>query len=192
MQTIDEKTMDGSQAGLDRVSPGQGSLGQVFGGQVFWGEVEIRPLRIGEDGTAFRTLNEEWISRYFVLEPKDRETLGDPENTILRKGGRVFLAYATELAVGCVALIPMGDGVYELSKMAVSPVMRGQGIGRRILEHAIAEARALGAKSLFLGSSSKLKNAVHLYESIGFRHVPPDKLPDMHYARADVFMEMPL
>jgi putative acetyltransferase len=155
-------------------------------------EIEFRSLGLGEDGTAFRTLNEEWISRYFVLEAKDRETLGDPENMILRKGGRVFLADVDGKTVGCVALIPMGDGVYELSKMAVSPSMRGRGIGRRVLEHAIAQARALAATSLFLGSNSVLQNAVHLYESVGFRHVPPDQLPDMHYARADVFMEMGL
>jgi GNAT superfamily N-acetyltransferase len=154
--------------------------------------IEIRPLRIGEDGTAFRLLNEEWISRYFVLEPKDHETLGDPENTILRKGGRVYFVDADGKRVGCVALIPMGDGVYELSKMAVSPEMRGLGIGRRLLTHVIGEAKALGAKRLFLGSSSILKNAIHLYEAVGFRHVPPETLPDMHYVRADVFMEIPL
>ena len=88
--------------------------------------------------------------------------------------------------------MPHSNGVYELSKMAVAPAMRGLGIGRRLLEHTVAKARLLGAKSLFLGSSTKLKNAVHLYESIGFRHVDPATLPDMHYSRADVFMEMPL
>jgi putative acetyltransferase len=155
-------------------------------------EIEFRSLKIGEDGTAFRVLNEEWISRYFTLEPKDRETLGDPENTILRKGGQVFMVYVQEAAVGCVALISMGDGVFELSKMAVSPALRGQGIGRRLLEHAIAQAKELCARSLFLGSNSVLKNAIHLYETVGFHHVPPEKLPNMHYSRADVFMEMPL
>jgi N-acetylglutamate synthase-like GNAT family acetyltransferase len=153
-------------------------------------EITFREMQMGEDGTAFRTLNEEWITRYFVLEKKDRETLGDPENTILRKGGKIFYVEAGGLKVGCVALIPMDGGVYELSKMAVSPAMRGQGIGRRLLLHAIAQARALGAISLFLGSNSVLKNAVHLYEQIGFTHVPAERLPDMHYARADVFMEM--
>jgi len=155
-------------------------------------EIEIRPLEIGGDGAAFRALNEEWISRYFTLEAKDRETLNDPENTILRKGGRVFQVHAEGAVVGCVALIPMENGVYELSKMAVSPSMRGQGIGRKLLEHTIAQARALGAKRLFLGSNSILKDAVHLYESLGFRHVPPENLPEMHYARANVFMSMPL
>jgi putative acetyltransferase len=155
-------------------------------------EIEIRPLVTGEDATAFRTLNEEWITRYFTLEQKDREILGDPERTILQKGGYIYMVYAGDRAVGCVALIPMGNGVYELSKMAVSPDIRGLGIGRRLLQHAIAQARLIGAESLFLGSNSRLENAVHLYESVGFRHVAPDSIPPMPYTRANVFMEMPL
>jgi putative acetyltransferase len=154
--------------------------------------IDIRPLQIGEDGGAFRTLNEEWIEFHFTLEKKDNETLGDPENMILRKGGAVFMVYADQRVVGCVALIPMGKGVYELSKMAVSPELRGLGIGRRLLEYAINQARKMGAASLFLGSNSILKNAVHLYESVGFHHVPSDQVPDMALARANVFMEMPL
>ena len=39
--------------------------------------IEIRPLQPGASFTAFRLLNEEWITRYFVLEAKDRETLDD-------------------------------------------------------------------------------------------------------------------
>ena len=163
-------------------------------------QIEIHPLHLGDDATAFRTLNEEWITRYFALEAKDIETLGDPENAILRKGGHIFLARAvsesgeaaTSEAVGCVALIPMGNNVYELSKMAVSPKLRGLGIGRSLLEYAIAQAKRIGAQSLFLGSSTKLPSAVHLYEAVGFQHVPPERLPPMPYARADVFMELSL
>jgi len=154
--------------------------------------IEIRALLPGDDATAFRTLNEEWITRYFTLEARDVETLGDPENLILRKGGHIFMVYSDANPVGCVALMPIGNGVYELSKMAVSPHLRGQGIGRRLLEHAIAQAKLIGAKSLFLGSNAKLASAVHLYESVGFRHVPPENLPRMPYARANVFMEMEL
>jgi putative acetyltransferase len=154
-------------------------------------EIEIRPLAKGEDATAFRTLNEEWITRYFTLEKMDRETLNDPQK-ILDKGGNIFMVYAGDQAVGCVALIPIGNGVYELSKMAVSPELRGLGIGRRLLQHAITEAKRIGARSLFLGSNAKLANAVHLYESVGFRHVAPENIPPMPYTRANVFMELPL
>lgn len=155
-------------------------------------ETEIRSLTPDDDATAFRTLNEEWITEYFNLEAKDQEILNDPVGSILLKGGHIFIAYAGSEAVGCVALIPMEDGVYELSKMAVSPHLRGRGLGRRLLQHAIAQARSLGARSLFLGSNTRLKDAVHLYESVGFRHVKPESLPPMSYSRADVFMEMPL
>jgi GNAT superfamily N-acetyltransferase len=154
--------------------------------------IEIRPLVAGEDATAFRTLNEEWISRHFTLEAKDRETLGDPENSVLLKGGHIFMVYADGAPVGCVALIPMSRGVYELSKMAVSPHLRGQGIGRRLLRHAIDQARLLGAGFLVLGTSTRLPSAVHLYESMGFRHVRPETLPPIPYTRADIFMELKL
>lgn len=154
--------------------------------------VEIRPLQGSEDTIAFRRLNEEWITGYFALETKDREILENPEKSILRKGGYIFMVHLGRDAVGCAALIPMENNVYELSKMAISPRLRGRGIGRKLLEHVIAQARVIGAKSLFLGSSTKLSNAVHLYEAVGFCHVSPEKIPPMPYTRADVFMEMQL
>ena len=75
--------------------------------------------------------------------------------------------------------------------MAVAPDLRGQGVGRTLLSAAIEHARGRGASSLFLGSSQKLANAVHLYESLGFQHVAPETL-HMPYARADVFMQLVL
>lgn len=154
--------------------------------------IEIRSLRPGDDATAFRTLNEEWITRDFVLEQNDIETLGNPDASVFGKGGHIFMAYSGAEPVGCVALIPMDNGEFELSKMAVSPQCRGRGIGRRLLEYAIAQARIIGVRSLFLGSSTKLPNAVHLYESVGFRHVDPATLPPLPYQRADVFMRLSL
>lgn len=154
--------------------------------------IEIRPLRPGDDASAFRSLNEEWIGHFFTLEARDIETLADPEQKILRQGGHIFMAYANSEAIGCVALIAMGNRAFELSKMAVAPHLRGRGIGRSLLQHAIKEARTLGAGSLFLGSSTKLPNAVHLYEALGFRHVPPEDMPPMLYTRANVFMALQL
>jgi putative acetyltransferase len=155
-------------------------------------KIEIREMATVDDATAFRTLNEEWITKIFSLEANDVEILGNPQQIIVDKGGRVFVMSADGEAAGCVALIPMEGGVYELSKMAVSPKLRGMGIGRKLIEYAITQARELGAKSLFLGSSTKLPNAVHLYETVGFQHVPPEHLPPNPYVRANVFMEMAL
>ncbi len=157
-------------------------------------EFVLRAYRAGgSDAAVFRALNEEWIGLHFTLEAKDLATLSDPEGTILEIGGRILLAETVGGGVvGCAALIPTEDGVVELSKMAVAPEMRGQGLGGRLLSKALEEARAMGARRVFLGSSTKLAGAVRLYERAGFRHVPREELPDLPYTRANVFMDREL
>ena len=136
----------------------------------------------------FARLNIDWLERFFVVEDIDRTVLSDPETHILAKGGRVLFAVdADDHAVGTVALKHEGDGVYELTKMAVDPKCQGQGIGRLLMDAALATYRDLGGRELFLESSSKLAPALALYESVGFRHRPAPR-PGSHYARADVYM----
>jgi putative acetyltransferase len=154
-------------------------------------DLMIRPLRDDSDAAVFRELNEEWIAQYFAIEEQDRRQLDDPVAAYIETGGEILIAELDGRAVGCVALMPDGTGAYELSKMAIAPGLRGRGAGRRLLSGVIDRARELGASSLFLGSSRKLANAVHLYESLGFRHVAPETL-HMPYARADVFMALQL
>ncbi len=141
------------------------------------------------DATAFRELNEAWIKQYFGLEEHDHEILGDPLGSIIRPGGQIFMACAEGHAIGCCALIVVRPGVYEVAKMAVAEQYRGHGVGRKLLVYVIEQAGALDATLLTLATNSTLANAIHLYESLGFRHLPPEPSP---YARADVFMELPL
>ncbi len=153
--------------------------------------VYIRSFQPG-DAIAFRELNEDWINKYFKLEEHDHSALNDPENSILRPGGYIFMAVAGDQAIGCCALVPVRPGVFELAKMAVAEQCRGCGIGRKLLEYTVAQAKALGVQSLHLGSNTKLANAVHLYESVGFRHLAPESIPPSPYARANVFMNLEL
>ena len=154
-------------------------------------EVEIKAFT-PQDADAFRILNEEWITTYFGMEEEDHFQLNDPESHILKPGGHIFMAFLNGKPVGCCALIPMKAGVFEFAKMAVAPGFQGRGIGRKILAHTIDEARRWGAKRLFLGSNRKLGSAVHLYESLGFRHLKPEEIPPSPYTRANVFMELDL
>jgi putative acetyltransferase len=143
-----------------------------------------------EDATAFRELNEDWITKNFGLEAKDRETLNDPEGHILQKGGHIFMAIIDGNAVGCCALLLMRPGVFEVAKMTVDESCRGMGIGREMLAYTIAQGKSLGAEILYLETNSKLHDAIHLYEALGFRHLPPERVTPSPYARADVFMEL--
>jgi Acetyltransferases len=137
---------------------------------------------------AFATLNIEWLEHWFVVEDYDREVLGNPEQYILAHGGRILFAVdGEERALGTVALKHEGDGVYELTKMAVSPEARGRGVGRLLMNAALDLYRTLDARELFLESSRLLGPALTLYESVGFRHHPAPRAGS-HYARADVHM----
>lgn len=136
----------------------------------------------------FARLNLEWLERWFTVEPIDRVVLGDPETHILAGGGHVLFAIDGEgHAVGTVALKHEGEGVFELTKMAVAPQLRGAGVGRLLMQGALEAFQARGGRELFLESSSKLGPALALYESVGFRHRPAPR-PGSHYARADVYM----
>ncbi|MET0275025.1 MAG: GNAT family N-acetyltransferase [Phenylobacterium sp.] len=141
-----------------------------------------------EHAEAFRVLNEAWIGKLFTLEPKDREVLGDPQGQIIAKGGRVFVAVDGGEVVGCVALLKMADGGYEVAKMTVVEAVRGSGLGRRLMQRCIDEGQALGATRLYLETNSSLAPARALYRAMGFRDLAPVETP---YARADVFMDRP-
>jgi len=147
--------------------------------------VEFRP----EHAEAFRTLNEAWISRHFTLEPKDREVLEDPQGQILAKGGKIFMALEAGRPVGCVALLKMADGGYEVAKMTVDEGLRGSGLGRALMQRCIDEGRQLGATRLYLETNSSLAPALALYRAMGFRELAPS---DTEYARCDVWMERAL
>ena len=163
----------------------------VYTDQIAGSEMVIRTFQPGDE-VAFRELNEAWIAKYFTIEEADRKVLNDPVHNILRLGGHIFMAMAGEDTVGCCALLPMEPQGFELAKMAVSEHLRGKGIGRKLLEYAINEARRLGAARVYLETNRKLANAIHLYESVGFEHVSPDQVIPSPYARANVFMEKKL
>ncbi len=149
--------------------------------------ISVRPFREGDE-TAFHDINLAWIERYFVVEKKDREVLEHPREAILDKGGVILMAVDAFGAIGCCALIAMGDGGWELAKMGVTSEAQGRGVGRLLIDAAIARARELGAKRLFLETNAILKPALKLYSDAGFK--PVASATPSPYARADVQMEL--
>lgn len=139
----------------------------------------------------FKRLNIMWINSHWSLEPHDLETLGDPEGSILSKGGHILVALVDGKPMGVVALCRMehSDYDYELAKLAVDPEARGTGIGKAICKAAIERAKSLGAKKIFLESNTLLVPAISLYRRLGFQ-----ELKEYHpaYERGDIQMELVL
>lgn len=71
--------------------------------------------------------------------------------------------------IGSVGLCPLEGAVMELRKMYLHRDWRGRGLGRRLMECALTEARRLGTRKLVLGTAGVLVEAVALYERFGFK-----------------------
>jgi N-acetylglutamate synthase-like GNAT family acetyltransferase len=72
--------------------------------------------------------------------------------------------------IGTCALIRMGEGVFELTKMGVSAQARGRKAGEFLLAATLDRARAMGIETLYLLTNRKCEAAIHLYEKLGFVH----------------------
>lgn len=135
----------------------------------------------------FSHLNLAWIRKYFVVEPKDEEVLGDPRQFIIDKGGHVFFAKVGDEIVGTFALIKVTEGIFELSKMAVAEGQTGKKIGNKMLEFFLQTAKELNVHKVILYSNTILAPAIHLYKKYGFKEVP---LESSEYKRSNIKMEI--
>jgi putative acetyltransferase len=70
--------------------------------------------------------------------------------------------------VGCGGLYPLGNGTAEIRKMYLLPNVRGQGLGRRLLEDLIDTAKSRRFQRVILETASVLKEAISLYRKRGF------------------------
>lgn len=141
-----------------------------------------------EDAKAFKALNIEWLETYFVVEPIDELVLSNPQTEIINKGGFVFMACIEEKTVGTFAYIKKGAGIFEFSKMAVAPALRGQGIGNQMMQFAIRFAEQHHWSKILLYSNTILENSIYLYRKYGFQEVPMEK--NIIYSRGNIKMEI--
>lgn len=135
----------------------------------------------------FEKFNKDWLEEYFYVEPIDEWVLGNPEEAILKEGGKIYFAAENGEVIGTVALKAAGPGVFEMTKMAVNKKYRGGGRGRLLCKTAIDKAKELGAHKVILYSHRKLAPALHIYRSLGFKEIPVET---GKYERADIMMEL--
>ncbi|MEM7216921.1 MAG: GNAT family N-acetyltransferase [Pseudomonadota bacterium] len=138
---------------------------------------------------AFARLNRAWIERYFEMEAEDEKSLGDPEGYVINDGGEIFFTLVDGEPVGCVAMVPVGGGVFELAKMAVAAGQQGRGLGRLLMNACIRFAKERGAREIYLVTNDVLTPAMGLYRSSGFIE---RRMTDVRYTRGNTEMRLQL
>ena len=136
----------------------------------------------------FADLNYQWIGEAYGIEPHDREILDHPYESIVGPGGQIFFAILAEDVAGTVAMAPLENDAFELTKMAVDPKHRGRGIGDKLMHACIDFTRSQGRRRIILESNTKQAAAIHLYRKFGFKDIPLD--PNSQYVRANIRMEL--
>ncbi len=133
-----------------------------------------------------KTLNYEWLEKYFRVEKSDVISLSNPREEIIDKGGFIFYAKLNDEIVGTASLLKKSNTIFELGKMAVSEKAQGHKIGTLLLEHCLSFAKQKEIRTLLLYSNTQLQSAIHLYRKYGFFEVELEK---GLYERADIKME---
>jgi putative acetyltransferase len=86
--------------------------------------------------------------------------------------GDLLLAKVDGEAAGCVALRALDRSTLEMKRLYVRPATRGTGLGKRLVESAVAVACRGGYTELRLDTLANMAAAQRLYQALGFVEIP--------------------
>ena len=76
--------------------------------------------------------------------------------------------------VACIGLRPLDDeGCCEIKRLYVSPLARGAGLGKALIDTVIAKAASLGYERIRLDTLPSMASARALYKNAGFMEIEP-------------------
>jgi len=87
--------------------------------------------------------------------------------------GRLLLAIYDDKIAGCVALRKFENDICEMKRLYVRPECRRKGIGKALSIAVINLAREIGYSAMRLDTVPRMKQAIELYYSIGFKDIAP-------------------
>jgi putative acetyltransferase len=128
-----------------------------------------------EDFSRAKALFEEYASSLdFPLDFQNfEEELAGLPGSYAPPEGCLLLALHRDQVAGCVALRKIDRDICEMKRLFVRISFRDMGIGKALAESVIQEAKKKGYTRMRLDTVPSMKEARALYESLGFREIPP-------------------
>lgn len=136
-------------------------------------EIKIIPAESATEIEAVRALFldylrfiEAYLGQSLSFQGTDKEFADFPQTY-----DALWLARLNGQPVGAVGLKPFKDNSAELKRLWVTPDGRGFGLGEKLSQACIHEARHRGYDTLLLDTDRGLIHANRIYERLGFRDV---------------------
>ncbi|WP_336278232.1 GNAT family N-acetyltransferase [Cronobacter dublinensis] len=140
-------------------------------------EIIMRRMTAADNATVARVIRQ--VSAEYGLTADKGYTVADPNLDVLytqySKPGHAY--WVVELdgeVVGGGGIAPLAcseTDLCELQKMYFLPAARGKGLAKKLALQALEFARAQGYRRCYLETTAFLKEAIALYERLGFMHI---------------------
>ena len=120
------------------------------------------------------------VLKEYGLKPDPGATdvdLKDIEQSYFERGGAFYVLEEKDGSIiASYGLYLIDEQTCELRKMYLHSSYRSKGLGKLLLEDALAKARQIGFKRMTLETASVLKEAISLYKSYGFVEYEPEHM----------------
>ena len=137
------------------------------------------------------------LGKYYQIQFDMEATLAGDMLTLdkfVPPDGRLLLAYEGAELAGVLCTKRLYPDTAELKRMYVRPAFRQLGLGRALVQCALAEAAQSGYARIRLDSARYMEEAHRLYRAVGFAEIGPyegSEIPP-EYRHNWVFMERAL
>jgi len=135
-------------------------------------------LRLAASPSDIAAVRELWREYWKSIDlPDDFQGFGEELKSLPgvygADGGALLIAESTPggTPAGTIALRRLNQSAGEVKRLYLRPAFRGKGLGRYLLEQVIERARAIGYEALYADTLPSMKDALSLYERLGFTRV---------------------
>ena len=155
-------------------------------------QIEYRPIK-ASDNKALALIIRAILEEFQV--PKAGTAAADPSIDDMHaafsgQGAMYYVAYENDRLLGGAGIAPLEGArkeICELQKMYVAKPARGKGLGKRLLQLCLQQAKKMGYTHCYLETMTNMQKAQALYQEYGFSYLK-DRMGDTGHFGCPVWM----
>jgi N-acetylglutamate synthase-like GNAT family acetyltransferase len=113
-----------------------------------------------------------WLNLDLSFQHIDEE-LEDFPGKYQEPDGAFIIAKENNAVIGCIGIKKLDKTVCEMKRLFVNDKYKGKGIGKKLVELIIADAKAKQYEKMRLDTLDYMKTAISLYQKNGFYEIAP-------------------